>query len=115
MAAKKEYGLYVVRPEDIEAKETRYLITPDYCLLYTQSKPPAKSVKVKSLDRLPPLAWEWLKEQVDSVRREYIAQNEAEILAQAKSFFDVFRTELEAERQRILKEGDSDAAKSQNA
>ena len=108
MAGKKKYGLYVVRPEDIGEEERHYLITPDYCLLYTKNKPPQKSAAVTHTDRLPALAAQWLKEQIEQIRREYAAEHKTEILRQAKTFYDAFRKELEAERQH-LKEGDGGA------
>ena len=106
MTEKREYGLYVVRPEDIPETEQRYLITPDYCLLYTPNMPPRKSAKVTSLEKLPTVAYEWLKEQVESVRKEYIAERSKEILTEAKAFHDVFRGELEKERREVERKGE---------
>lgn len=102
--SKPQYNLYVIRPEDIEDGERHYLITPDYCLLYTNKKPAMKCEQFTKLEELPAAAWEWLKVEIESIRLEYMAQNQKEILGKAKQFNEQFRLELENERKK-LKEG----------
>ena len=96
--SEKKFRLYLVRPEDIPAREQFYLITPKYCLLYTQNAPPKKNREIVEIGRLPALASEWLKTTIDQIRERYLTDNEREILRRGKEFAERFREELEKER-----------------
>lgn len=100
MKSTDKYGLYVVRPEDIGASEKYYLITPTYCLLYTQKKP-KEGMPVRSLSTLPSLAKQWLSGAIESVRQAYLISHQQELLAKGKAFSDALRKELDAERNRL--------------
>lgn len=102
--ADSQYNLYVIRPEDIGEDERHYFITPDYCLLYTDKEPSGRCEQFTRLEELPAPAWEWLKEQIESIRLEYMAANRKEVLGRARQFTEQFRLELEKER-RNLEEG----------
>lgn len=94
-----KYGLYVVRPKDIGEEERHFLITAEYCLLYTKNAPPQKSVEISDLSMLPETAKQWLNGAIDDVRREYLANNQNEILKRAKTFNERFAEELLAMRE----------------
>ena len=100
MKSTDKYGLYVVRPEDIGENEKYYLITATYCLLYTKKKP-KDGFPVKNLTALPSLAKQWLNGAIESLRQEYLTENQQQLLAKGKAFSDALRQELEAERIRI--------------
>lgn len=97
----ERYGLYVVMPEDIGEGEEHFLITPNYCLLYTPNQPPEKSAEVTDMKLLPALAKNWLSETIDAIRRRYLEENQAEILLRARNFNELFEKELQQERERI--------------
>lgn len=103
---KRPYRLYVTRPEDIGEGERHYLVTPDYCLLYTQNPPPERSAEVESLAQLPPEAWEWLRERVEVIRAEYIKARERELLERAAEFTGLFGSELAREREKLRRGGE---------
>lgn len=100
MKSTDRYGLYVIRPEDIGEGEKYYLITATYCLLYTKKKP-KNGIAVKDIPSLPSLAKQWLGSAIESVRQEYLASHQQELLAKGKNFSDALKRELEAERVRI--------------
>ena len=80
-----EYHLYVALPEAIRATDRHYLITPDYCLIYTDEQLPADSAtEIKNLHMLPASAWEWLAERINIIRAEYLIQHKEEVLEEAK-------------------------------
>lgn len=110
MDEKKPYGLYVVLPQDISESETRYIITPDWCLLYTQNEPPERNEEVTNLQQLPALAKEWLEAQIEDIRKKYLAEQKQEVLKKAKDFTQRFAEELAKEQERVNKEANNDAA-----
>lgn len=104
----RNYGLYIVCPEDIKETERYYLITPKWTLLYTNRKPPERNKPVTDMSKLPDLAVEWLKATIDQMRAEYMRDNAQEILRRGKAFNDRFAEELEAEREKLAKERQTD-------
>ena len=100
MDSGKKFGLYVVRPQDIGEEETRYLITPGYSLLYTQNDPPKDSIPVKDMALLTKTAVNWLREQVNDIRREYLKENEKAVLAELSAYHAALAEELERARAR---------------
>ena len=95
------YHLYVVKPEDIGAKERYFFITPRWTLLYTNRKPPARHREVTDLSALPKSAVGWLKETIEEMRAEYLRDHEAELLRRGKAFTERFAEELQAERTKL--------------
>lgn len=110
MSVRKQYHLYVVRPEDIPEGEPFFLITAKYSLLYTANRPPKRSREISDLAQLPALAMEWLKTSIDQIRAEYLAENEREILRRGKEFTERFAAELAAEREKLEKKEGTDGA-----
>lgn len=94
-----EYGLYVVRPDDIGPDEKYFLITAKWTLLYTKNDPPKQHKKVESLSKLPELAVEWLRETIREIQLEYLLENKGNILQFAKKFNERFEEELLRERE----------------
>lgn len=102
--AQRKYHLYVVKPEDISQKERFFLITAKWSLLYTNAKPPKMHREVSDLKELPALASEWIKTTIDTIREEYLKENEQEILKCGKAFTERFELELKAEKEKLEKE-----------
>ena len=99
MDSGKKFGLYVVRPQDIGEEETRYLITPGYSLLYTQNDPPKDSIPVKDMALLTKTAVNWLREQVNDIRREYLREREKDLLQELSGYHAALAEELERVRE----------------
>lgn len=93
-----KYQLYIVRPQDINDNEQHYLITVDYCLLYTNNKPPKINKKITDMKLLPELAMSWLSECIEDIRLKYLADNQSEIVDKANAFAERLQKELAAER-----------------
>ena len=98
---KRPYGLYVVLPQDIPETEPHYIITPDWCLLYTQNQPPVRSEEVTDLHQLPALAKEWLESTIEEIRKRYLAEHREDILKKARTFTQRFAEELAKEKEAI--------------
>lgn len=101
MDEKAKYRLYVISPENIADDERHYLITPDYCLLYTQKErgEAEKAIEIKDIKSLPSVAKEWLNERIEMIRTEYLAEHKREILEAAEDFGRSFAQELEKIKQ----------------
>ena len=112
---KKDYRLYLVKPEDIAEDEKHYLITATWSLLYTDNEPPKQSREITDISILPGTAIRWLNETVMELRRAYLEENKNEILQFAKSFHEVFEQELQAERRKIEAEGQDERQSDQEA
>lgn len=109
LMAKRRYGLYIVRPEDIGEKERYFLITPEWTLLYTNRKPPERHKEITDLSQLPSLAMEWLNATIEQMRAEYLEGNAREILQRGKVFNERFAEELQAEQEKLKGEkGEND-------
>lgn len=103
MDERTQYRLYVIAPEIIPDDARHFLITPDYCLLYTQSviEDETKAIEVTDIEALPSVAKEWLAERIEQIRTEYLANHQREILEAAEEFGRSFVEELG----KIRKEG----------
>lgn len=107
MSDTPQYHLYVVRPQDIPADEKHYIITPDWCLLYTSNTPPEPYREVTRLNNLPMPAKQWLDDAIAQVNVEYLKEHEKEVLQKAKSFHDRLAQELAIEQAKMSeKEGE---------
>ncbi len=107
--SRKRFGLYLVRPEDIGAKEKYFLITPEWTLLYTDNKPPEPNREVTDLKTmLPDFAVTWLNDTIQQMREEYLRQNAEEILRQGKAFTERFEAELKAEMEKLAEKESED-------
>lgn len=95
------YGLYLVRPEDIPKGETRYMLTADWCLLYTSGGKPEYGREITDLNLLPAEADAWLRRQIYELRMEYARAHKRELLDRAGVFTAVFEGELAKERERL--------------
>lgn len=93
-----KFHLYVILPEDIPAGEKRYLITPGYCLLYSNLESVERGREITEVSTLPALAKQWLGECIEDLRREVLRERQADILSAASKFREAFVRELEAER-----------------
>ena len=100
----KEYGVYVVRPEDIPQNEKYYLITPKWSLLYTNAKPPKTHRKITDDKTLHAQATEWLQAPIEQIREEYLKEHEQEVLRNGKAFTERFEAELKAEKEKLQQE-----------
>lgn len=109
MDEKKPYHLYVVLPSDIAESEKRYLITPDWCLLYTQNDPPARHEEVTDMAKLPSIAREWLDSTIEEIRKEYLVKHREQMLRRAGEFTKRFAAELAVEKELAEKEAVADA------
>lgn len=98
-----KYRLFVVLPENIPEGEKYYLVTADYCLLYTAAEEAPKGAKeFTKIPALPALAKEWLAECIDDLRKKALAeQKEALLNETAPAFYAALRDALEAENKRL--------------
>ena len=98
-----KFHLYLIDPEDIPEEETYYLITPGYCLLYTQTEGIEGTKEIEEVASLPALAKNWLSQCIDDVRRTVLAEKQDELLEAAERFRHSLGKELEAERKMAKK------------
>lgn len=86
-----KYRLYLTLPEKIRKNERHYIITPDYCLVYT-NKPMRKegTEEITDFSILPSEAWEWLVSRINTIRADYIAENKNAVLLEAERFGEEF-------------------------
>jgi len=104
------YRLFIVLPKNIPEGEKYYLITAQYCLLYTDAeKAPEGAREYTKIHKLPALAKEWLAECIDDVRKRALAeQKESLLMETAPAFYAALRDALEAESMKLKKDKETE-------
>lgn len=98
-AAAKKYRLYLALPDAIRKDEKHYLLTPDYCLVYTDR--PIKgggAEEIRDFSLLPSDAWEWLIGCINLIRAQYLARHREEVLKEAEKFSADFFAALKEQK-----------------
>lgn len=104
------YRLYIILPQNIPEGEKYYLITAQYCLLYTNAETvPDGAVEYTKINKLPELAKEWLAECIDNVRKRALAEQKESLLTEtAPAFYAALRDALEAESMKLKKDKETE-------
>lgn len=107
-----KYRLFVVLPENIPEGEKYYLVTADYCLLYTAAEEvPEGAREYTKIPALPALAKEWLAECIDDLRKKALAQQKQTLLTEtAPAFYSALQAALESERKALEANGGENKA-----
>ena len=102
-----KYRLFVVLPENIPEREEYFLVTAQYCLLYTAAeKAPDGAREYTKIHALPALAKEWLGECIDDIRKKALAQQKQTLLTEtAPAFYSALQAALESEKKALETSG----------
>lgn len=91
MRRNEKYRLYLTLPKKIRKNERHYIITPDYCLVYTDKPIRGEGAEeITDYSILPSEAWEWLVSRINTIRAQYLADNRNTVLREAERFGTAF-------------------------
>lgn len=105
------YKLYLLLPDRIPKEERFFLVTAQYCLLYTNGEKPEGAIEIRNVKKLPHLAKEWLGRCIDELRAEALKKQKDRLLEETgPAFIGAFAEALKTEREKISQGGETEDA-----